>query len=338
MIENIEKYVNIPGISGFENKVKKMLKDDLLNQADEIYEDNLGGIAFKFSSGKPGKNILIAAHMDEVGFIIKRVNGNGIISVFPVGGFAIETVLSQRVIAYNKAGDSFEGVILGKSPHLITGNEQMTLLDLEVDFGFTSKDNFTESSLKIGDMVVFKNDFQKLSNDRYVSKAFDNRLGCSTLIEIADFLNNRDIFKGNIFLGATVQEEVGLRGASPLLHAINEEIDEVLVVDVSPVNDTKKNENGSLGAGVLLRVADPRSLLDYELLNTYRTLAQDNNIANQEYFSKGGTDAAMMQIVKTGYPTFALCVPARNVHSNNSIIDLNDYKALISLIKVYLGS
>ncbi|MFV0246799.1 MAG: M42 family metallopeptidase [Mycoplasmatales bacterium] len=332
----VKELADLPGTSGDEYRVKNYLKQNLKG-VDSFIEDGLGGIVGVLDSGKKGKNILVLAHMDEVGFMVKSINDRGLVTLTNIGGFVPAVLTSQRVILHSDKKD-YEGVILGLPPHGNKDkNKEFTVEELHVDFGFVSNKDAEKKGVMIGDFVTFKNDYQELENNRVVSKAFDNRLGCAALLELFKTYKTK-LKKGKIYLGASVQEEAGLRGAGPIVNAINDKIDYALIIDVSPVTDFDKVTNGSLGEGTLIRVKDPRCILDPKEVRELRKLAKASKIKYQEFFSAGGTDAAQVQITNDGYTTCALCVPGRSIHTNNTIIDFKDYEATLKLATKYIDS
>lgn len=328
----MKEITDIIAISSREKAVKNFLISNI--KADRVIEDNLGGVAFEFKGNKEGRVVNVVAHMDEVGFIVRTICDNGIIKVTNVGGITAETALSQRVIL-KLDNSEFEGVILNHSPH----DKQSSIISIEelnIDFGFTSKENAVKLGVQIGDMITFKNDFQELLNNRIVTKAADNRLGCLSLVEIADEIGSNRDFSGTLILSASVQEEIGLRGAEAIVKSIEREVDNALIIDVSPVADLQSSDNGVVGGGTLIRIKDPSCMLDYEEIGVLRNLAEKFAIKSQSFFSKGGTDAAKIQIVDKGIKTVALCVPARNLHSNNTVFSKDDYEATVKLAIKYI--
>lgn len=335
MSKRIEELVNIHGVSGFEGEVKKYLKSKF--GAVEFFEDNVGGVATCIDSGKPGNNILVLAHMDEVGFMLKNIKDNGIGKLTPIGGFVPASVVNSHVIAITEDGSQYEGIILGESPHGNDGKTELKIENFSVDFGFTSKQEALDCGFELGMQVAFKNDYTKLANNRVSSKAFDNRLGCAAILDLFETFNGK-LNGGKLYLAASVQEEVGLRGASPIINSLPDQIDYAMIIDVSPVKDLDEVTNGTIGAGTLIRVQDPRTILTVTEVRHLRALAKQYNIANQDFFSAGGTDANVIQITGSGVKTCALCVPGRNLHTQNSVISLDDYSSTIELAKKYIES
>lgn len=335
MSRRIEELVNINGVSGFEGKVKAYLKANFGEV--QFIEDNVGGIATCIDSGKPGNNILVLAHMDEVGFMLKNIKDNGICKITPLGGFVPSSVVNSHVVAITADGNEYEGIILGESPHGNDGKQELKIESMNVDFGFASKQEALDANFELGIQVALKNDYTKLANNRVISKAFDNRLGCATILDLFEIFKN-NLNAGKLYLAASVQEEVGLRGASPIINSLPDEIDYALIIDVSPVKDLEEVTNGTIGAGTLIRVQDPRTILTVSEVRHLRVLASKYEIKNQDFFSSGGTDANVIQITGGGVKTCALCVPGRNLHTQNSVISLDDYQDTVELAQKYIES
>lgn len=330
----IEQLSNINAISNHEQPVFNYLKEQLNGLAKHVNSDGLGSQVFKISGAKAGKNVAIVAHMDEVGLMLTEISDQGFAKVRTVGSIRPEVLLSAQVTLCNIDNKQFTGVVLARAPH---GNVEQSLKieDLVIDFGFDCRADYSENNIHIGDPISLNNDFNPFGKDMLVGKAFDDRLGCAILIEIGQKVAN-ELEYGNLFLCASVQEEVGLRGAQTIIQSIDEQIDYVLVIDVSPIDDAFGPVANKIGAGALLRVADPRMLFDYQELHKIRQIAADNKISYQEYFSKGGTDAAMIQVQDSGYKVAAICIGGRNLHTNNSIISYNDYVACRDLSYHYV--
>lgn len=335
MSNRIKELTNINGVSGFEKPVKNYLLNNF--GLDNIIEDNVGGLAKCIDSKKPGNNILVLAHMDEVGFMLKHIKENGICKITALGSFVPESIINSHVILTTSKGDEIEGIILGESPHGLDKQKEFKIDNFNIDFGFTTKKEAVDFGLELGNQVSLKNDYTQLANNRVSSKALDNRLGCAAILDLYDIFKDT-ITNGKLYLAASVQEEVGTRGANPIINSLQDQIDYALIIDVSPVKDLDEITNGTIGGGTLVRVQDPRTILTKSEVTKLRELANVNNIKYQDFFSQGGTDANPIQISGIGVKTSALCVPGRNLHTQNSIISLDDYMATIMLAQKYIES
>ncbi len=329
MKNKIKKYTQLKGISGDEHPIRKELEKVFVNNT-EIYKDNLGGIATKISSkNKDAFKLGIFAHMDEVGFIVNMVKENGNVILTNVGGISISALLSQRLEFVNKKGKSYIGVVLFNTNKKI---EDLKISDLEVCFGFKDEKEAQSVGLTIGSYVSFIGEFKELANEKFVTKAADDRIGCAFIEELYDEYSNKEN-NFELVLGATVQEEMGLKGASTLLNVLDTDFDQILIVDVSPVDIKEEND---LGKGFLLRLGEPRGVYDYEGNLELEKIAMKNGIKYQKFFSGGRTDGAMMQITNIGNKVNAVCIPALNLHSNNTVVDMNDVNSGIDMIRRFL--
>lgn len=331
MLSKIKKYTQLNGITGAEKVVKEEFKKTFTQNKTPIFTDNLGSICTLIpSQNKKVRNIGIFAHMDEVGLLIKHIQDNGNIKISNVGGLACKNLINQRVIIKKEAKE-YIGVILANYEKEIN---KLDIHDLEVDFGFLNKEEVAKLDIQVGDYITFLGDLGALSNDKYVTKAADNRIGCAIVEKLYEDLVSQE-HNCNIYLGATVQEEIGLKGAGTLLRSLDIEFDQIIVVDVSPVDNLETNK---LGAGALLRIAEPRGLYNYQGNLELKEVAEQNSIAYQPYFSKGGTDGAMMLITGIGNKTNAICIPALNLHTCNTIFNINDVSSALKIIGAFIAN
>ncbi len=329
------------GISGQENEVARFLKKTYLELGYEIKTDRLGSIfAFKKSKVKNAPVVVVAAHMDEVGFIVTLVNENGLVNVAPVGGVNPQTLYAKRVLVRTKDGQFLEGVIDSTPPHLIDKNAKASDIDISkmlVDFGFTNKEEVLNAGINSGSMIVVKGDFITLNNGkRLLGKAFDDRYGLVLGIEILQYFKDKEL-PFDFYVGGTVQEEVGLRGATTSANLLNPDL--VIVLDCSPARDSNFANigEGQLGGGLLLRYHD-RSMLSFpELIAYQEEMAKKAKVKTQYFSSPGGTDAGAFHKSGEGVLTLTHCICARNLHTCSTLLDVEDYlaakKTLITLLK-----
>ncbi len=337
----LEDLTQINAISGHEKYVSRYLKQHYEALSDEIIYDNLGSIfAIKKSKVENAPKVMISAHMDEVGFLVKKINDNGTLSMHPIGGWFSQNLLSHRVTITNSKGENFKGAIASLPPHLLSESQLKQPFKIEsmlIDMGAQSKQEVLDKGIKTGDMIVLDGPFEKMSDDRILAKAFDNRYGCAMTVQILEEVKDLEL-PFDLVVGATVQEEVGLRGAKTAAHLINPDL--AIVLDCSPANDLSGDRSalGFLGEGVLVRVVDSNFIAHTGFIEYFIDICQSHNIKHQFFISAGGTDAGAIHTSLDGIPTLTCCISARNIHSSSSIMDLNDYQAALIALKELLNS
>ena len=321
----------VPGAPGFESEVRKTMRSYLAQYADEIIQDRLGGI-YGIKKGNPnGPKILMAGHMDEVAFMITKITEDGFLKFQPLGGWWSQVLLAQRVDVINNKGKRFPGVIGSKPLHLLNEDEEKQLVKTSkmfIDIGAKSREEVEEWGILPGDVAIPYSPYTELEGgQRVMSKAWDNRLGCGMAIELLSSL--QDEYHPNIiYAGATVQEEVGLRGAGPAAQLIQPDL--FFAVDVGPAGDTLGVQDGfgKIGKGMLIRVYD-RSMITLPRLRDFLLdIAEREKIPYQFFISPGGgTDAGRVHMTGRGVPSVAIGVVARYIHTHASIIDKEDVEA-----------
>lgn len=301
--------------SGEERDLIVLLREFYLKNNVEIIYDNLGCmVAHKKSNKENALKVLVLAHADEIGYLVTGINSDGIIKVSPIGG--VSPLVGDRVVLKNNENKLFDGVIINRT----FSNEKVD--DLEFDFGFDSKKEVEENNIGIGNIVYFKGDTIKINDKRVVSKAIDDRYGCCLTVDLLNSINNEDL-DIDLYVGVSVQEEVGCRGAQTITNKIKPDL--AIVLDCSPSDP--KNRNGILGKGVLLRVKDANMLAFKSLINYQKEVCNTLNIPYQYFISMGGTDAGNIHKSYDGVLTLTHCICAKNLHSSSTMMDVNDYLA-----------
>ncbi len=338
-LERMKALTELHGAPGFEDKVREYMKAELSEYADEIIQDGLGGIfAVKKSKKENAPKVLVAAHMDEVGFMVTELADNGFIKFTPLGGWPTDVLLSQRFSVRTAADEEITGVIGSVPVHFRRGeNKETKIEDMLLDVGADSKEELLEMGINLGDSIVPKVDFQVLKNEKkLLAKAWDNRYGCLIAIEALESLKDTEL-DCDLYIGANVQEEVGLRGAKASANMINPDI--AFVVDCSPANDMmgKKDDLGKIGEGTLLRLFDRTMILAPKMREFLLETAKASDVKYQYYHSPGGTDAGSIHVSNDGVPSAVVGICSRYIHTANSIINYEDYfhahNLLTSLIK-----
>ena len=250
-----------------------------------------------------------------------------------LGGVANDIWQGQRLKVKNRNGNEIVGVVANIPKHFRTGNEAAPeIKDLMLDIGASSQEEVRERGIEIGDTIVPDTSFTQLSEYRYIAKAWDNRYGCVLAIEILELLKDIEL-DVDLYVGANVQEEVGLRGAKAAAEQIKPDI--AFVVDCSPANDIKGKQqlSGALGEGTLIRIKDGTMILKPRFRDYLLKLATENDIKHQYYISPGGTDGGEIHKANEGIPTAVIGVCARYIHSTDAVFDIRDYYSARQLLK-----
>lgn len=327
----LKELSQIVGISGDEKEVSITMKKHMDKICDEIIYDNLGSIfAVKKCGKENAKRVMVTAHMDEVGFMITEIAKNGLASFINIGSIADSALYGSRVRVKTRTSEVY-GVIVADEDSAAKANGKQ----MKIDFGATSIDDVKKLGIMVGDSAVLDGVFVTLGN-RVVGKALDSRNGCALAIEILEAL--KDVkFDFDLYVGASVMEEVGQRGGTTATGLIEPDLG--IVLDGGAANDYKgkDNEVGKLGKGVLVRYYDKGMMPNRGLLNELVEVCDKNNIDYQYYYTMALSDAAWVHKLFSGCPTLHVGICARNTHTGNTMIDLHDYacakQAAIEVIK-----
>jgi putative aminopeptidase FrvX len=329
----------LPGTAGNEHAVRQFMREELSKYADEIVQDKLGSIFGVKKGMENGPKIMVAGHMDEVGFMVTSITDNGMIRFQPLGGWWSQVLLAQRVEIITDNGPVI-GVIGSIPPHLLDEskkNKPMEIKNMLIDIGADDREDALKIGIKPGQQIVPVCPFTPMANSKKIlAKAWDNRYGCGLAIELLQELKD-DTLPNILFSGATVQEEVGLRGAQTAANMIQPDL--FFALDASPANDMTgdKREFGHLGKGVLLRILD-RSMVTHKGMRDFvLDTAESNHIPYQYFVSQGGTDAGRVHMANDGVPSAVIGICSRYIHTHASIIHVDDYLAakelLVKLVK-----
>lgn len=282
--------------------------------------------------------MLVAGHFDEVGFAVQNITPRGFIRLTPLGGWWTHTLVAQRVRILTQSGREITGIIGSTPPHFLADGQRdklMTMDQLSVDIGAVSREEAESWGVALGDPVAPDSAFTPLAHpDRFAAKAFDNRCGTGAAIQAMQQLRCEPL-PCTLIAAGSVQEEVGCRGAETL--AVLARPDAALVMEGTPADDTHgadlSEAQGRLRHGVQIRVLDPTAIMNHRLVQLVAGIAKAEGIPYQMAVRKsGGTDARSFQRSGTGVPAVVLGVPARYIHSHNSVIDINDYLAAVRLV------
>lgn len=324
----------LAGVSGNETAVREYIYRIIKDKCDEITIDSMGNMcALMRGTDKNPKKVMLCAHMDEIGMITSQITDNGFIKFKTVGGIDPRIMVSKRVLIGKNA---HPGVIGYKAVHLQDKAERETTAkakNLYIDIGAKDKKD-AEKRVKIGDYIVFDSDYREFGNGLIKARALDDRAGCAVLAELAGQRFNFDLY-----LCFTVQEEIGLRGATIATNRIHPDLAIVLeATTCSDVAGTKPEERSTvLGGGTAISFIDRSTYYNKKLTHFLYQLADTNHIPVQyKQTAMGGNDAGSIHLACGGIPTAAISIPARYIHSPSSVISKTDFNACRSLVKLFL--
>ncbi|HHT38866.1 MAG: hypothetical protein RBS76_01990 [Acholeplasmatales bacterium] len=324
------------GISSQEEQIREIVLNYLKKYPNyEIIRDNLGSVfAYKKSRNENAKTVMVAGHMDEVGLMISEIRKNGALKVIPIGGLVPEVFLSQ--LLYINTKEKQIPAVMGAVPPHISKDGKVSFQDLTLDTGLNSKEEVLSHGIELGQMVLPKTPFTySVDGKRIISKAVDNRWGVGMALELIRDFHDQEL-EFNLAIGATVQEEVGLRGAGTITYKI--EPDVFIALDASPLNDINDPyASGKIDEGFLLRLYDPNNIMKPSLFEYLKAVATKNEITHQVYFSRGGTDAARALTTKTGVVATTIGLPTRYIHSTVSLFSLKDHFSAHKMMRALLN-
>lgn len=321
------------GVSSQETEIRGLVKTEAAKPGVEIQTDALGNVMAYKRGRKNGPTIMVAAHMDEVGLMVVGVENSGLLRFKPVGGIDRRVLVAKEVLV---GPDRIPGVIGSKPIHLQKRNERNTPLEwneLYIDIGARNKDE-AEKLVPIGTTAIFATTFESLSDEIIMGKAFDDRVGCYVLLELLD-----EEYDCNLVCAFTVQEEVGLRGASVAAYGVNPDL--ALVIEGTTASDVpgvpSHAHATTVGKGPALTVMDRATIPASALVEMLKDVAAQESIPTQfRRATTGGTDAGVIRLTKGGIPVAGVSVPCRYIHSPASVASLRDIEATIRLVKGFL--
>src|SRR5690625_886968 len=336
-LEMFKTLTELPGAPGNEHQVRRYMKEQLEKYSDEIIQDRLGGV-FGVRKGN-GPKVMVAGHMDEVGFMVTQITKNGMIRFQTLWGWWNQVLLAQRVQIITDNG-AVDGVIGSIPPHNLTPEQRqkpMEIKNMLIDIGADDEEDAKRIGIKPGQAIVPVCPFTPMANEKKIlAKAWDNRYGCGLSIELLKELQGVEL-NHELYSGATVQEEVGLRGAQAAANMIKPDI--FFALDASPANDMSGDDKefGHLGKGALVRIFD-RSMITHRGMREFvLDTAETNDIPYQYFISQGGTDAGRVHMSNEGVPSAVIGICSRYIHTSSSIIHVDDYAAakalLVELVK-----
>jgi len=329
----LQKLAEAKGTPGREERVRDIVIKEMKGLTDDLSVDALGNVIGRCKGSGP--KVMIAAHMDEIGFVVKHVDDQGFLRMDPSGGFDPKTLVAQRVTVHTEDED-LTGIIGTKPVHILSDEERkkpLELNDLFVDLGLPAAK--VKAKVSIGDFVTLEQHFKPIG-DLVSCKSLDDRVGIFVMLEA---VRKASKAKADIYAVATVQEEVGLRGARGAGYGIDPDVGIALDVTVAAdVPGSKDHEMVTrLGQGVGIKIKDSSHISDPLLVKAFKTLAQSKKIPYQlEVLPRGGTDAGAMQMAREGKAVITLSIPTRYLHSVVEAAHPKDIQAGIDLLAAYL--
>ena len=342
LYEVLRKICNIPSPSGFEEEIREAIIEELKPYADEIRVDSMGNV-IALKKGRGEGRLMIAAHMDEIGLMIKHISKEGFLKFAPIGGWNAIILPGQRVLIKTLKGNIVRGVIGSKPPHIMKPEEAKQVIPIDelfIDIGVSSKEEAEKLGVTIGSVAVIDRDIARLGGtDVVTARAFDDKIGVAVMIEAFKAINDPRV---DVYAVATVQEEVGLKGARVASYSITPDVG--LALDVTIASDIPGVDESyhvtKLGKGPAIKIMDGRSgsglIAHPAVRNTLIKLAEENKIPYQlEVLTGGTTDAAAIQLTKEGVPAGTISIPTRYIHSPIETLSLNDAVNAAKLVKVF---
>ena len=329
MVDILRKLTDAVSVSGAEEDVSNVIRELIKGCADEIENDTLGSLIAVKKSGKTGaKKIMMAAHMDEIGFMVTFIEDSGFLKVAPVGGINWAAAAYGEILF--KSG--LRGIIV---PEGKTSPNEYSSAKIYIDIGAKDKAD-AETKVKIGDACTVAPKVIELMNNRIAASKLDNKIACAVLIQA--LLEMKDVKPGcDLYFVFTAQEEVGLRGARTAAQAIMP--DYSIAVDVTGTGDTPECTPmaSKLGAGAAVKIMDSSVICHKDMVNLLMKTAHEKNIAYQsEILVGGGTDTAVMQSAGSGSIAGAISIPSRYIHSGVEMCSMDDARACVDLLRAAL--
>ncbi len=324
------------GVPGYESPIRAVVRK-YMDSLGVLSQDKVGSVICEKKGQSATPRVMLAGHMDEIGFMVKLITKEGFIKFLPLGGWFDQVLLGQRVLIKTKKGD-VTGVIGAKPPHLLTAEERqkvVTRKEMYIDIGATNEQDVQAAGVQPGDPIVPQAGFQVLSGGQtYLSKAFDDRVGVALIISALQIMQAR-LHPNSLYAAATVMEEIGLRGASTSVEAVQPDVAIILEADIAGDVPGIKPEESSikLGGGPSLVIYDARMIPNLKLRDLVLDCGQAIGVNVQLSTLEGGaTDGGVIHLFKTGVPTVVLSVPARHIHSHSSIIHRKDFDDTLKLL------
>ena len=328
----LKRICETPGVSGYEQKIRELILNEIKGHVDEVSVDNIGNIV-AIKKGTKNKKVMIAAHMDEIGFMVNHIDDKGFVRFVPLGGFDPKTLTAQRVVIHGK--EDVIGVMGSKPIHMMSAEERNKVVPLTeyfIDLGRNKEQ--VEKLIGLGNPITRERELIEMG-DCVNCKSLDNRVSVFILIEVLKELKHTPY---DVYAVFTVQEEVGIRGAQAASHSIQPDfgfgLDTTIAFDVPGARDYEVCTK--MGEGTAIKVLDASAICDYRMVAFMKDTAAKHKIKHQlEILTAGGTDTAGMQRMTAGGAICgAVSIPTRHIHQVIEMCSKEDIRASIDLLKV----
>ncbi len=332
----LKELAEAPGIPGREERVRDIVRREMKGLVDSVTTDAMGNVIGRKGSGGP--RVMLAAHMDEIGFFVRHVEDKGFLRLQTVGGFDARQLFAQRVLVHTRKGESLRGVLTyaTKPTHLLSDSERNKspeITEFFVDVGMGA--DAVKERVSVGDMVTMDRTLEEVG-DCLISKSMDNRVSVFVMLEA---LRKAGPLSCEVAAVATVQEEVGLRGAQTAAFSVDPAIGIALDTTIAADHPggTDAEAVTRIGQGTAIKIMDSSIISHPKLIDHMRSLAEGAGIPHQmEILPRGGTDGGTLQRARGGNVCMTLSVPTRYVHTVNEMIHRKDLQATIDLLALYL--
>lgn len=330
------------GVSGFEDEVRERIEQLIRPYVDDVTVDALGNL-IATRGGSDDRVLMLDAHMDEIGFLVKWIDEKGFLRFTPIGGWDERIIPSHRVEIRTREGKIRHGVIGSSPPHILKPEERKAPVPLEklfIDIGATSRQEAADMGIRIGDPLTIHYPFLELADGYVTGKAFDDRAGCAVLLETAQRLAHADLPMKTVF-AFVFGEEVGLRGARTAAFQIKPDLaialEGTIGADTPDVPD--ENQPTRLGRGPAISVADRSIIVSQKVITALEAAAEAESIPYQYKLpTYGGSDAGAIHLTRGGVLAGIVSVPCRFIHSPISTLRLNDYENTVRLMTRFVRS
>jgi endoglucanase len=340
-LQLLKELADAPGVPGQEEAVRQVMRRHL-EPLGEVSTDNLGSVIGRKEGAPGGPKVMLAGHLDEIGFMVTRITDEGYLKFQTLGGWWEQVMLAQRVEVYTRQGPVL-GVIGSKPPHILGPEERTKVVDKKamfIDIGAASRAEAEAWGVRPGDAVVPVGPFAEMRNpDLIMAKAWDNRFGCALAIEVLRRLQGQ-AHPNSVYAVGTVQEEVGLRGAATTTNIIQPDIG--IALDTGIAGDmpgvSPDDAAGKLGAGPVILLFDGSMIPHTGLRNLVIDVAEAENIPLQfDKMPGGGTDAGRMHIFGAGVPSVVIGIAVRYIHTHAAIMSRRDFDQAAALLTALIG-